>query len=56
MKLMPGLKPGDDWRRLGIDTEWSVETCNNIKEFDWSKLNYDYYISEAKKLIAAVGG
>ena len=56
VKLMPGLKPGDDWRRLGIDTEWSVETCNNIKEFDWSKLNYDYYISEAKKLIAAVGG
>lgn len=56
VKLMPGLKPGDDWRRLGIDTEWSVETCNNIKEFDWSKLNYEYYISEAKKLIAAVGG
>lgn len=56
VKLMPGLKPGDDWRRLGIDTEWSVETCNNIKEFDWSKLNYEYYISEAKKLVAAVGG
>lgn len=56
VKLMPGLKSGDDWRRLGIDTEWSVETCNNIKEFDWSKLNYEYYISEAKKLIAAVGG
>ena len=56
VKLMPGLKLGDDWRRLGIDTEWSVETCNNIKEFDWSKLNYEYYISEAKKLIAAVGG
>ena len=56
VKLMPGLKQGDDWRRLGIDTEWSVETCNNIKEFDWTKLNYDYYVTEANKLVTAVGG
>lgn len=56
VKLMPGLKQGDDWRRLGLDTEWTVETCNNIKEFDWSKLNYDYYIKEAQKLVDGVGG
>ena len=56
VKLMPGLKPGDDWRRLGIDTEYLVETCNNIKEFDWNKLNYEYYVKEAKKLVTAVGG
>lgn len=56
VKLMPGLKQGDDWRRLGLDTEWTVETCNNIKEFDWSKLNYDYYITEAQKLVDGVGG
>lgn len=52
---MPGLKQGDDWRRLGIDTDYTVETCNNIAEFDWKKLNYDYYINEAKKLVEGLG-
>lgn len=28
---------------------------NNIAEFDWNKLNYDYYIKEAQKLIDGVG-
>lgn len=58
VKLMPPLvwvEGGGDWRRLGLDTEWTVETCNNIAEFDWNKLNYDYYIKEAQKLIDGVG-
>lgn len=55
VKLMPPLKEGGEWRRQGIDTEWSVETCNHIDEFDWSKLNYDYYITEAKKLVEGLG-
>jgi hypothetical protein len=55
VKLMPGLKEGADWRRMQIDSDWTVETCNNIKDFDWSKLNYDYYINEAKKLVEGVG-
>lgn len=55
VKLMPALVAGGEWRRLGIDTEYSVETCNNIAEFDWNKLNYDYYIKEAQKLIDGVG-
>lgn len=55
VKLMPALVAGGEWRRLGLDTEWTVETCNNINEFDWNKLNYDYYIKEAQKLIDGVG-
>lgn len=55
VKLMPALIDGGEWRRLGLDTEWTVETCNNIAEFDWNKLNYDYYIKEAQKLIDGVG-
>lgn len=55
VKLMPGLKEGADWRRMQIDSDWTVETCNNIKDFDWSKLNYEYYINEAKKLVDGVG-
>jgi hypothetical protein len=56
VKLMPALVEGGEWRRLGLDTDWNVETCNNIAEFDWTKLNYTYYITEAQKLIDGVGG
>jgi hypothetical protein len=51
---MPPLEEGGELRRLGIDTDWNVKTCNNIKDFNWKDLNYEYYISEAKKLIDAV--
>lgn len=54
VKLMPPLEDGGEWRRLGIDTEWSVLTCNSMKDFNWKKLNYDYYISEAQKLLDGV--
>lgn len=54
VKLMPPLEDGGEWRRLGIDTEWNVLTCNNMKDFNWSKLNYDYYITEAQKLLDGV--
>ena len=37
-------------RRIGIDTDWNIKTCNDIKSFAWD-INYDYYISEAKKLV-----
>lgn len=53
VKIMPPLVEGGEWRRLGIDTDWVVNTCNNINDFKWG-LNYDYYIIEAKKLIDAV--
>jgi len=51
VKLMPALegKEDDGDRRLGIDTEWNVKPCNNMLDFKWD-VNYDYYISEAKKL------
>lgn len=54
VKLMPPLIDGGDIRRLGIDTDWNIKTCNNINDFDWKDLDYNYYIVEAKKLIDAV--
>jgi hypothetical protein len=54
VKLMPALEEGGEVRRLGIDTDYEVSTCNNIADFSWSKLDYSYYIGEAKKLIDAV--
>lgn len=49
IKVMPPLKDGKD-RRLGINVEWNVKPCNNIKDFVWD-INYEYYIQEANKLI-----
>jgi len=53
VKLMPALagKEAEGDRRLSIDTDWKVKTCNKIEQFDWDDLNYDYYIKEARKLI-----
>lgn len=54
VKIMPPLKPGGEERRLGIDTDWNVNPCNDISKFKWD-IDYDYYISEANKLLTAQG-
>lgn len=54
VKLMPALEEGGEVRRLGIDTDYNVSTCNDINDFSWSNLDYSYYVTEAKKLIDAV--
>lgn len=37
-------------RRTGINTEWLVQPCNNIKDYK-GDINTNYYIMEAKSLI-----
>lgn len=56
MKWMPPLAKGGEWRKLGIDTEYDVSVCNDMDDFDWSNLNYDYFINEAQKLVDGVTG
>lgn len=53
VKLMPALAGKEDQgdRRLGIDKEWNVKTCNNIDNFTFDDVDYDYYIAEANKLL-----
>ena len=53
IKIMPPLVEGGEWRRLGIDTDWNVQPCNNINDFSWG-VDYKYYIDQAAKLIDAV--
>lgn len=57
IKLMPPLagKEAEGDRRLSIDSKWNVTPCNNMDDFSWG-INYDYYIAEAKKLVAAITG
>lgn len=50
VKIMPPLEEGGQERRLRIDTEWKVKTCNNMQDFN-NDINYEYYISEVSKLI-----
>lgn len=38
-------------REMGICVGWKVSECNDVKKFDRSAVNYDYYINEAKKLV-----
>lgn len=54
VKLMPPLEDEGSIRRLGIDTDYDVKICNDIKNFSWSDVNYTYYINEAKKLVDGV--
>ena len=50
VKIMPPLPDKEDERYIGIDKEWNVKTCNDILDFQWD-IDYDYYISEARKLV-----
>jgi hypothetical protein len=50
VKIMPPLEEDGEERRLGIDTEWKVKTCNNMDDFA-NDIDYDYYIAEVEKLI-----
>ena len=38
-------------RRTGIAKGWLVTDASDMDNFDWSLVNYDYYIAEAEKLV-----
>ena len=54
VKIMPPLEGSDEYRRIGIDTDYDIKTCNSIADFDWKDLDYSYYLKEAKSLIDSV--
>ena len=41
-------------RSNSICSSWLVSDCNNLKDFDRTRINYEYYIQEATKLIQGV--
>jgi hypothetical protein len=51
IKIMPPLEEGKDERRLSIDSSWKVRECNDVTEFSFDDLDFDYYIQEAEKLV-----
>lgn len=40
-----------DKREMGIAVGWRVTDCSNVKNFDRSTVNYDYYVEQAEKLV-----
>ena len=49
-KIMPPLaKKPDVWRRIGVESGWTVCPCNHIKDATLP-VNFAYYINEVEKL------
>ena len=38
-------------RETSIHVGWLVTPCNDIKDANWSDINFDYYIAETNKLV-----
>lgn len=49
MKALP-TSDNDNDRRLSIESQWKVKTCNNMGDFD-SDVDFDYYVDEVEKLL-----
>ncbi len=49
-KIMPPLEGETEERRIGIDLEWKVRTCNKMVD-KLTDIDLDYYVREAEKLL-----
>ena len=53
-KVMPPLaKKPDHWRRIGVESGWQVQVCNDITQTE-PPVNFEYYIREIEKLCLAM--
>lgn len=50
IKIMKALEGKEEDRRMEIESNWTVKTCNNMDDFQ-NDINIDYYIAEAVKLV-----
>lgn len=50
-KWMPPLKAKpEQWRKIGVESGWGVQPCNDIKDAGKLPVDFDYYIKEVEKL------
>jgi hypothetical protein len=49
-KWMPPLKGKNEWRKIGVESGWGVQPCNDIREAGKSPVDFDYYVREVEKL------
>lgn len=50
-KRMPPLKGKNEWRRIGVDSGWDVQVCNDIRDARRETVNHEYYCAEVEKLV-----
>jgi hypothetical protein len=51
IKHMPPLKDKTEWREMSVQKGWKVSICNDAGDFNWSNVNWLYYIEQARKLM-----
>ena len=51
VKIMPPKAGDENDRRMSIGAGWNMWVCNDTDNFDWKDVDYEYYISEAEKLV-----
>jgi len=49
-KWMPPLKGNQEWRKIGVESGWGVQPCNDIRDAGKLPIDFDYYIREVEKL------
>ena len=49
-KWMPPLKGKTEWRKIGVESGWGVQPCNDIKDAGKLPVDFDYYVREIEKL------
>ena len=49
-KWMPPLKGKQEWRKIGVESGWGVQICNDIRDAGRLPVDFDYYVREVEKL------
>jgi hypothetical protein len=50
-KVMPPLKGKTEERVQAVEKGYTVAICNSADSFDWSTVNWFYYVEQARKLL-----
>lgn len=49
-KYMPPLKGKTEWRKIGVESGWGVQVCNDINDAGKLPVDFDYYVRDVEKL------
>jgi hypothetical protein len=50
-KWMPPTKTKPEvWRKIGVESGWGVQPCNDIRDAGKLPVDFDYYVREVEKL------
>jgi hypothetical protein len=49
-KWLPPLKGKQEWRKIGVESGWGVQVCNDIRDAGKLPVDFDYYVREIEKI------